>query len=751
MSRIRTLVAVIALASAASTVAPGIGAQELTLQVTLGTDLTPASCGSADTLDITAGDPVNFCYTITNGSSDVLAYHTLIDDINGSLLRDFAQDVPAGQTYQYNDIRVVGASQTLVSTWTASTALPDYDIGANTPDADRIFSSGFEGGAAPTYAFEDIAATGTDLALGDDGEATVDIGFDFTLFGVTSDVVRVGNNGGILFGTASGEVGYNNLPLPNATLGLAILPFWDDFDSEGGGVFAQTLGDAPNRRLVIEWKDRLHYNGSSNTDPATFEAILYEGSNAILFQYADVDLDGEEFDGGLSATIGLNRGESAAQYSYNEALVAAGSAIAFTPAAVTAYSASDTVTINAGAPDISANPTALSASVAAGGSTTAMLDIGNSGNRDLLWSIAEAPGADAPPLPARASANASASTSAAFVATTAHAPRTRGSVLVPPDKTDHLPAGAAVPAFGVNLNVLDGNTLVGLDAASPGATSAIGGVARTVVGGAFLDDDFSALYTLDFDSGELLTLDTANASEQVIGTALALNGESWSGLALDRNDGTLYASSTLMSGGLASTLYTVDPATGTATAIGAIANGGRIIEIAVDPAGQLYGVDIAGDALVAIDKNSGDAVVAGPLGFNAEFAEGLDFDPASGLLYFAAVNDESVFSQPAQMYTIDTATGHATLVGGISADPGAAQISAFAIAVAGGACATPADVPWLSVTPAGATTTAGATTGVTVTFDATSLAPGMHAATLCVDSNDPDQPRLGIPVSLSVN
>ena len=69
-------------------------------------------------------------------------------------------------------------------------------------------------------------------------------------------------------------------------------------------MFAQTLGEAPNRRLVIEWKDRLHYDGASNVDVATFEAILHEGSNAVVFQYADVDMDGTEFDGGVyTATL----------------------------------------------------------------------------------------------------------------------------------------------------------------------------------------------------------------------------------------------------------------------------------------------------------------------------------------------------------------------------------------------------------------------------------------------------------------
>ncbi|MFC4821449.1 YncE family protein [Dokdonella ginsengisoli] len=719
------------------------GQDPLTLAVTVSTDLTPGSCGDAQSLEVTAGDPVNFCYTIGNASPDTLAFHTLVDDRNGVLLQDHAQDVAPGESFQYNDVRIVGESQTLLSTWTAATALADYTSAAGDPD--RLFGDGFDGGAAPPpYAFEDISATGTDLNLADDGEATVPIGFDFTFYGHSANVVRVGNNGAMLFGVETGEVGYNNLPLPNATLGPAILPFWDDFAATGGGVFAQTLGEAPERRLVVQWNQRVHYVSSGTaSDPATFEAILHEGSNEIVFQYADVDMDGEEFDGGLSATIGLNQGARANQYSYNVAAVAAGSAIRFVPTPMTSYVASASVTVTAGSPDIVVDPASLSATVAAGATTQVSLGIGNDGDAELTWSLSEA---QAPAARSRAAPPAAAAPSS----TTALAPRTLASSLLPANRGGDAPAGAAVPAFGVNLNSIDGNTLVRFDAAAPGSTTPVGAVERTLVGGAFLDGDFGTLYSLDFDSGELVRVNTADAGIAAVGVAATLNGEDWSGLALDPTDGTLYASSTLMSGSLSSTLYTIDPLTGAATPVGAIAGGGRVIEIAADVGGQLYGVDIDGDVLIAIDKASGAATAIGALGFNAEFAEGLDFDPSSNVLYFAAVNDESVFSQPGQMYTLDTATGHATLVGGISADPAAAQIAAFAIALPPSPCAVPADVPWLTLAVTSGSTAAGATTPVDVGFDAGTLDAGSYSATLCVRSNDADQRIVVVPVSLTV-
>jgi hypothetical protein len=69
---------------------------------------------------------------------------------------------------------------------------------------------------------------------------------------------------------------------------------------------------------------------------------------------------------------------------------------------------------------------------------------------------------------------------------------------------------------------------------------------------------------------------------------------------------------------------------------------------------------------------------------------------------------------------------------------------------AAGSCGTPADVPWLSAVPASGSTPAGGSSAVTVTVDSTGLAPGGHAAALCVTSNDPAQPVVAVPVTVTV-
>ncbi|MGE5156210.1 MAG: choice-of-anchor J domain-containing protein, partial [Betaproteobacteria bacterium] len=87
-------------------------------------------------------------------------------------------------------------------------------------------------------------------------------------------------------------------------------------------------------------------------------------------------------------------------------------------------------------------------------------------------------------------------------------------------------------------------------------------------------------------------------------------------------------------------------------------------------------------------------------------------------------------------------------------------IDTFEYTAAGGstACQNPADVPWLSVSPAAGTTVGGGVDPVGVTFDATGLNCGStYTANLCVESDDPDPgPGNGtslvvVPVDLTIS
>lgn len=168
--------------------------------------------------------------------------------------------------------------------------------------------------------FIDIAATGTPLNLTDDGVVTITTTVGNSAFPAGS--VWVSNNGGILAG-GSGVLNYDNLPLPALTLGTALLPFWDDIDSETGNVYWKEMLVDGIKALIVQWDNRPHYGATGN---ATFQLQLLEtGSTLVRFAYQDVDFGNATYTGGASATVGYQQATgSAIQYSYKSAVLVDG-------------------------------------------------------------------------------------------------------------------------------------------------------------------------------------------------------------------------------------------------------------------------------------------------------------------------------------------------------------------------------------------------------------------------------------------
>ncbi len=66
-------------------------------------------------------------------------------------------------------------------------------------------------------------------------------------------------------------------------------------------------------------------------------------------------------------------------------------------------------------------------------------------------------------------------------------------------------------------------------------------------------------------------------------------------------------------------------------------------------------------------------------------------------------------------------------------------------------CALPSNVGWLDATPTSGTTAPDDSSGVTLSFDATGLTDGVYEELICIDSNDPTNPRTEITVQLTVD
>jgi len=715
----------------------------------------PAVCGTATSLDVAAGDQVNYCYKVTNDTGLTLNYQSLSDNVNGSLLNLVEETLPAGGSLQYNRVVTVGQSQSVISTWTAQDQLPGYgfttgnlDPGTPADCSDRLFADGFDGTGLPCNGgtpgdFIDISGTGTAIDPGDDASVAATLPFSFNLYGQSSNRICVGNNGYILFGTATCPSAglWDNQALPTADLpATAILPFWDDLYT-GGHVYTATIGTAPNRKFVVEWYRKNHaHAGASDPGGVTFEVVFGE-DGSLRFNYLKTTFESDaSWDDGASATIGLQKNAALANaFSFDQPSLHAQYYVAATAANPTVFTSTDAgVSVNVGAPEIQLSPTSLSGSAAAGTTTTATLGVGNVGSGDLHWTTAEAPAAHLPPLGSRY----------AFPLGTADGPDALQKTAVkrthkPAPQRPWLPSGATAPAFAV---MPEDGSYTPLDAAAPGALSpgaVSGGSVGVTWGGGFVGGQFATEYLLGDDG--LKKIDTATRAITTINASTG-GGDVWAATT-DPTSGAMY----YVGPSSSQKLFRIDDlSTGAAVSVGSItgsASGHIVSAIAIDRDGRLWGVDKTQDTLVAIDKTTGASSLIGSLGTDTEGIASLAFDYATGKLYLAALDASRSAST---MYTVDTTTGAATAVGPVG--DGTQHLTALAIATSGSAnaCAAPADVPWLSLSPASGTTPAAGSVPVTATLDAGSLSAGAYHANICVSSNDTAHPLVAVPVAFTV-
>jgi Fungalysin metallopeptidase (M36). len=132
-----------------------------------------------------------------------------------------------------------------------------------------------------TFAPIDITATGTSVSLGDDQlSGALNIGFDFFFYGQNYTSFYISSNGFITFenggdsGCCSGEV------IPSAGgIDNYIALVWEDLNPVSGGTIRyETVGVAPDRKLVVEY-DAVPFYGTN--DNVTTQLHLFETSYRI--------------------------------------------------------------------------------------------------------------------------------------------------------------------------------------------------------------------------------------------------------------------------------------------------------------------------------------------------------------------------------------------------------------------------------------------------------------------------------------
>lgn len=393
----------------------------------------------------------------------------------------------------------------------------------------------------------------------------------------------------------------------------------------------------------------------------------------------------------------------------------------------------ETVTVNSGVINrqdfalgsghLTLSPSSLSTTLELGQSDTLTLTITNDGSAAATYELLEIPGtftAGRLNIPAVHNVDDEKIDAKPLVFTRAPALKFK------PESTQTSTLDVSIflgaNAYGVDLiNV----ALSQFDVDTPGTfTSTLPVDDLGFYGGDFINGDLTTLYAISDITSSLYTIDVATGVATLVGATAVQTGHTWTGLA-GSNTGELYGSST---DGSASYLYEIDPSTGASSVIGAISGVAIAIDIAINTQGELFALDMDTASLYEVDPTSGAATLIGNTGFDFSYAQGMDFDDVSGILYWAAYGDGT--STFGELRVIDTDTGASASIG---AFPGGAEIDAFAVATVGSM-----DVPWLSESPITGTIAAGASEVVQVTFDAAAVSqPGTYTARLRVRENTP--------------
>jgi hypothetical protein len=134
--------------------------------------------------------------------------------------------------------------------------------------------------------------------LGDDAESSwVDLGFAFSFFGSDYEQAIIGSNGYISFQENPERLVRADqcpLPAPNSGPDLAIYGFYQDLNPDAGDektqIYYSILGEESERQFIVSFESVPFYQlqeGAVDTGQATFQIVLYEGSNEIQINVAE--------------------------------------------------------------------------------------------------------------------------------------------------------------------------------------------------------------------------------------------------------------------------------------------------------------------------------------------------------------------------------------------------------------------------------------------------------------------------------
>ncbi len=188
----------------------------------------------------------------------------------------------------------------------------------------------------------------------------------------------------------------------------------------------------------------------------------------------------------------------------------------------------------------------------------------------------------------------------------------------------------AATAYAVDLR---NDRFLSFDVDDPGSQT----VLATSYSGNYFGLDFnstgSTLYGLLYNSPGSAQLDSLSITNGSVLGSVAVTGLASDAVVTGLTVGPNNFAHLTTYGGTTSKLYTIDLTTGTTALVGVMTSAGLVVDIAASPGGDLVVHNATTDTFDVVNPDTGALTTIGSHGIDANFTQGMDFDPTSGLLY----------------------------------------------------------------------------------------------------------------------
>ena len=702
----------------------------ISLQKTVG--VVPAQCALTSQIQVVAGTDVIYCFKITNTGQVTVTKHTLTDSQLGLLLNNSTIVVPPGQTHTHLETEQINQTVTNNATWVASDPFNhgtfDNDsatvtvVGLNANLSKTLSSTPGVCGAAQALSVAPGSEVTYCFTLSNDGTTILQTQ---TLTDTHLDVLL--NNESITINPGASHIITQTATITQPVTNVALWTTTDNFNNTSQSGDSATVGITGVTVVLTKTVSAVAGVCAMTTNiqvlPGSSVTYCYEVENTGQVALVSQTL----VDSALGTLIPnspilLNPG---ATYVFSTTVVINQSVTnlaAWTGLDQYGNPAVDnaSATVTTLAPDIDLIPSSLSSTQDPGSIVNIPLTVHNAGTLSLSWNAVENL------VPGGVNSNPDG-----VISNPVFSPSALG------DELFRIEAGVELP----------NTVLLGVEFANGHFWMTAGGVTAI--------NEANLLYELDAD-GQLLNTYTQPTPAANFG---------WRDLAFD---------GVYLYGSDGPVIDQIDPATGQVTGLTipiplSLARG-----IAYDPASGNFWITGFDSPIYQLTITSTVVIsYPDPLPFGSIYGIAWDDVSPGGPFLWAWTSDS-----PPKAVQIDPATGLTTGVTfsgsslpGASNTGGGATITAgllpdklvfvamhqasadtvigYDLGVATGLCSANG-VSWLSLSQTSGVTAADQDTVVTVTFDSTGLADGTYSANLCFTSNDPDEPLVVVPVTLSI-